>query len=170
MTILMERIGLTTKDLMIIKTPIPLIVLSIIYLYFVLKAGPNYMKDRKPYSLARFIQLYNIFQIMTDNLELSIMYLKAFDYIETVLFVLRKKQRQISFLHLYHHITTVHFSWLMIKYYIPGIYLLFGMINCSVHVMMYTYYFFSSFGPSIQKILNPIKPIITTIQMVSRQV
>ncbi|XP_017766142.1 PREDICTED: elongation of very long chain fatty acids protein 7-like isoform X3 [Eufriesea mexicana] len=67
MTILMERIGLTTKDLMIIKTPIPLIVLSIIYLYFVLKAGPNYMKDRKPYSLARFIQLYNIFQIMLQN-------------------------------------------------------------------------------------------------------
>lgn len=35
---------------------------------------------------------------------------------ETVVFVLRKKQNQVSTLHVYHHISTIILLWLFIKY------------------------------------------------------
>lgn len=35
---------------------------------------------------------------------------------ETVIFVLRKKQNQVSFLHLYHHVGTIFGVWITLKY------------------------------------------------------
>ncbi|XP_017756788.1 PREDICTED: elongation of very long chain fatty acids protein 7-like [Eufriesea mexicana] len=196
-----ERVGLTTSDWLLVKTPIPIILLFFSYLYFVLRCGPKFMKDRKPYKLNTFIRFYNIFQMVSnalivyhivdmgfhklyifncieptyedgslsprsDQLEYYILIVKIIDFTETFLFVLRKKQRQISFLHLYHHISTIFIFWYSMKYFIAGSTLTFSLYNSSVHVIMYTYYFLASFGPSMQKLLNPIKPIITTIQMV----
>lgn len=45
--------------------------------------------------------------------------LRAVELIETVVFVLRKKNNQVSFLHVYHHISTVWILWLMFRS-IPG--------------------------------------------------
>ena len=44
---------------------------------------------------------------------------KVIDLLDTIFFVLRKKQKQITFLHLYHHTVTAIFSWAYLKY-IPG--------------------------------------------------
>jgi elongation of very long chain fatty acids protein 1 len=38
------------------------------------------------------------------------------EFIETIVFVLRKKQNQVSVLHIYHHISTVVLLWLYLKF------------------------------------------------------
>lgn len=40
--------------------------------------------------------------------------LRLFEYVETIFFVLRKKQRQASFLHIFHHIGSVLMTWLFL--------------------------------------------------------
>lgn len=40
--------------------------------------------------------------------------LRTFEFVETVFFVLRKKQKQASFLHIFHHIGSVLMTWLFI--------------------------------------------------------
>lgn len=42
--------------------------------------------------------------------------LRLVEFIETVFFTLRKKQNQVSVLHIYHHISTVAVFWLFFKY------------------------------------------------------
>jgi hypothetical protein len=42
---------------------------------------------------------------------------KVIDLIETIFFCLRKKEGQVSFLHVYHHISTLLFSWMSCKYF-----------------------------------------------------
>jgi hypothetical protein len=42
--------------------------------------------------------------------------LRLAELIETVVFVLRKKQNQVSTLHIYHHISTATVVWIFIKY------------------------------------------------------
>lgn len=44
------------------------------------------------------------------------MMLRVIELTETFIFVLRKKQNQVSALHLYHHISTVWIMWLFLKY------------------------------------------------------
>lgn len=44
------------------------------------------------------------------------MMLRLIELIETVIFVLRKKQNQVSPLHIYHHISTVVLLWSFLKY------------------------------------------------------
>ncbi|KAL2740957.1 elongation of very long chain fatty acids protein 4-like [Vespula squamosa] len=94
------------------------------------------------------------------------MIIKLFDFVETGIFVLRKKYRQVSFFHVYHHITTALISWLAIRYYAGGMVYFFPVVNCSIHVIMYTYYFLSSLGPEMQKLILPYKPILTITQMI----
>ncbi|XP_066599195.1 very long chain fatty acid elongase 7-like [Prorops nasuta] len=69
---------------------------------------------------------------------------KIVDLLDTVLFVLRKKQNQVSFLHVYHHAGMVMGSWGAVKY-LPGGHVTFlGLINSFVHVVMYTHYLLTS--------------------------
>ncbi|KOX78713.1 Elongation of very long chain fatty acids protein 1 [Melipona quadrifasciata] len=92
--------------------------------------------------------------------------IKLVDLMETIVFVLRKKQKQISFLHVYHHVTTILIAWLSTKYIAVAMASFSLMVNCAVHVIMYTYYFFSTFGPKFQSVLARYKPMLTIVQMV----
>ncbi|CAG4986872.1 unnamed protein product [Parnassius apollo] len=47
----------------LMKSPVPLLFLSISYLLFVLKLGPKVMKLREPFKLRSTIILYNLFQV-----------------------------------------------------------------------------------------------------------
>ncbi|KAH8354203.1 hypothetical protein KR084_003112 [Drosophila pseudotakahashii] len=79
---------------------------------------------------------------------------KFVDLVETVFFVLRKKNRQISFLHVFHHVAMVLVSYLY--YYFlgyGGIAFPLCFLNVVVHVIMYTYYYLSSISPEVQKSL-----------------
>ncbi|KAG5333026.1 ELOV1 protein, partial [Acromyrmex heyeri] len=234
---------------LLVSAPMPVFFISIVYFYIIYIAGPQFMKNRQPYSLKTFMQCYNLFQIISnawitfnymtygrpftviwrfcesldelcgnysekikveevlelfnsyhDRLRFTVdfgdenginfldvklmiqegsiifdMYvlettwwvlmLKLFDLIETVVFVLRKKDHQISFLHTYHHITTFIYLWLILSYFTHNFLIISILLNCSVHVVMYSYYFLSTFGSNMQRILLPIKKSITTLQM-----
>ncbi|KAL2749772.1 elongation of very long chain fatty acids protein AAEL008004-like [Vespula maculifrons] len=91
---------------------------------------------------------------------------KVIDLIETGIFVLRKKTRQISFLHLYHHVSTVMICWFYGRYYIDQRISFIPLVNCMVHIVMYIYYFLSTIGPDMHKIINRYKFLLTITQMV----
>ncbi|XP_029172381.1 elongation of very long chain fatty acids protein 1-like [Nylanderia fulva] len=93
--------------------------------------------------------------------------LKIFDLTETCIFVLRKKQNQVSTLHVYHHVSNIFFGWFYLKYILDKRVLLLTLFNCSIHVIMYMYYFVSAWGPKYQQKIYFLKPFITKIQMVS---
>lgn len=61
-------------------------------------------------------------------IHLNLMYLinKATDLIETLIFVLRKKNNQVSFLHVYHHIAVIT-GCVLSSLVAPGEYILYGM-------------------------------------------
>lgn len=90
---------------------------------------------------------------------------KFIDLLDTVFFVLRKKDSQISALHLYHHTVVPILGWLYIwhRFGAPAIGL-FAFLNSAVHVVMYSYYALAAFGPKIQKYLW-WKRYITQIQL-----
>lgn len=92
--------------------------------------------------------------------------LKVIDLVETIFFVLRKKQNQVSKLHVYHHSSTALLGWVGVKYVGGGMATFPILINSFIHVLMYTYYWFSSLGPKWQKRLYPWKPKLTMAQMI----
>jgi elongation of very long chain fatty acids protein 7 len=79
--------------------------------------------------------------------------------------VLRKKQNQVSFLHVYHHIAVVALLWMFLKHSGGKGEHVIGILNSAVHVLMYSYYFFSSFDV-LKKATSIVKPLITTVQIV----
>lgn len=72
---------------------------------------------------------------------------------ETIFFVLRKKTSQVSFLHVVHHSFAVWLGWLGLTFGAEGQPMLCVCLNSLVHVIMYTYYFLSSFGPAVRPYL-----------------
>ncbi|XP_045764941.1 elongation of very long chain fatty acids protein 4-like isoform X1 [Maniola jurtina] len=90
---------------------------------------------------------------------------KITELLDTVFFVLKKNDRQVSFLHVYHHSVAVIVTWIALKLdsVYPSVAIL-GGINGMVHVVMYTYYGLSAF-PSMVKYLW-WKKYITTLQLV----
>lgn len=141
----------------------------------------------------RFLWRCESFDFLTDDerLELKIgtwcfLLLRMFEFVETIFFILRKKDNQASFLHVYHHITVVLLMWVYItfdtgKKFISNKFSHFftdyhsfltelmaiynASINSFVHIVMYTYYFLSSFK-SIKNAVNIAKPVITIVQLV----
>jgi len=78
---------------------------------------------------------------------------KVIDLLDTVFFVLRKKQSQVTFLHVYHHINMVITTWAYLRFIKREKLMFCALINCFVHVIMYSYYFLSALGPQMQKYL-----------------
>ncbi|CAG5102344.1 Similar to ELOVL: Elongation of very long chain fatty acids protein (Drosophila melanogaster) [Cotesia congregata] len=89
---------------------------------------------------------------------------KISELLDTVFFVLRKKERQITFLHMYHHTVMPLISWGATKYYPGGHGTFIGVINSFVHIIMYTYYLLAALLPQYQQYLW-WKKYITTLQM-----
>ncbi|KAJ0180130.1 hypothetical protein K1T71_004721 [Dendrolimus kikuchii] len=89
---------------------------------------------------------------------------KMSELLDTVFFVIRKKERQITFLHMYHHTVMPMISWGVTKYYPGGHGTLIGVINSFVHIIMYSYYMLAALGPKYRKYLF-WKKYITTLQM-----
>ncbi|CAB3243590.1 unnamed protein product [Arctia plantaginis] len=90
---------------------------------------------------------------------------KIIELLDTIFFVLRKKNKQISFLHLYHHSIMPISIWYGVKYLPGGHGTLFGVINSFVHIIMYSYYLIAGLGPQYQKYLW-WKKHLTTIQLI----
>ncbi|PWA21017.1 hypothetical protein CCH79_00007248, partial [Gambusia affinis] len=71
--------------------------------------------------------------------------------VEQLFFLLRKKNSQLTFLHVYHHGTMIFNWWAGVKYVAGGQSFFIGLVNTFVHIIMYTYYGLSAFGPHMQK-------------------
>lgn len=90
---------------------------------------------------------------------------KGFEFIDTMFFVLRKKDRQLTFLHKYHHSTMFLIWWTAAKFVPGGSSIVPIIMNSLVHVLMYSYYAISAMGPSMQKYLW-WKQHLTSIQLI----
>ena len=121
------------------------------------------------YGLFRpMIQLSNpfLFNITDKELTSQFMYLhmisKLIDFMDTYIIILKKKsQKQLTFLHLYHH-STIGIIWcyLIVNDDAFGTITFGALCNSFVHCVMYTHYLISSLG-----IRNPFKRYVTMIQM-----
>ncbi|XP_003691261.2 elongation of very long chain fatty acids protein-like [Apis florea] len=109
----------------------------------------DFSYDPRALEISRMVWLYFV--------------IKLLDLLDTVFFVLRKKQKQISFLHVYHHTGMTFGTWVCTKF-LPGGHITFlGTVNCFVHVIMYTYYLVTS----LQKETNKLwwKKYVTQLQL-----
>ncbi|KAH8288689.1 hypothetical protein KR054_007949, partial [Drosophila jambulina] len=122
----------------------------------------------RPYNLSCPITLPLDHELKNTERLFSNAYIinKYVDLVETVIFVLRKKGRQVSFLHLFHHISMVIYVYLYATLIGAG-----GpsspmmLMNVIVHTIMYTYYFLSSISPAVQASLW-WKKYITIAQLI----
>ncbi|KAI1286047.1 Elongation of very long chain fatty acids protein 7 [Halotydeus destructor] len=170
-----------------------------IYLVFVMKLGPGFMRNRKPYQLETAMRLYNVVNILVNLVMFLVgmyytrftircwscidprddstplwaqllagkgyMYLKVFDLLDTVFFILRKKSNQVTPLHVIHHAVmplTVYFGVKLAPY---TFIIMTAILNTFVHVVMYTYYLLASYGPKMAPYLW-WKKYLTLIQLV----
>ncbi|XP_046395830.1 elongation of very long chain fatty acids protein 4-like isoform X1 [Ischnura elegans] len=90
---------------------------------------------------------------------------KLLEFCDTFFFILRKKENQLTFLHVYHHSTMFSLWWIGIKWVPSGSTFLPAMVNSFIHVLMYTYYGLSTFGPNVSKYLW-WKKYLTILQLV----
>lgn len=138
------------------------VVLSVILFYEGLEGGwakhynfrcqpVDYTYDPVAMRMARAVWLYYICKIT--------------ELLDTVFFVLRKRQRQVTFLHLYHHTLMPICAFIGVKYFAGGHGTLLGCINSFIHIWMYAYYLLSALGPHMQKYLW-WKKYLTTLQIV----
>ncbi|KAI5754197.1 hypothetical protein M8J77_006686 [Diaphorina citri] len=89
---------------------------------------------------------------------------KITDLLDTVFFILRKKFKQASFLHVYHH-TGMIITGLIGTRYVPGGHAVsLGAVNSFVHAIMYTYYLLSALDKKFTE--AKWKRYITQLQMV----
>ncbi|KAG5864676.1 hypothetical protein JTB14_022824 [Gonioctena quinquepunctata] len=183
------------------SSPLQPILILAGYLYFVLKWGPEFMKDRKPFDLKNVIIMYNAIQIVLnlyivkeafrelfldstwDEWDCSVvdystaarathilrichtfLLIKIADLLDTIFFVLRKKQRQVSFLHIYHHFGMVLAIWVAVKFFGGGHGAWMGFINAFVHAVMYSYYLLSAIDDRWKQ-SKSFKKFITLMQM-----
>ena len=87
---------------------------------------------------------------------------KFLDYVDTILIIIGKKDRQLSVLHVYHHCSISMVWGYLIDYPIAYGTICFGAwINAVVHSIMYTYY-----GLTAARFnTKPFKQAVTTVQL-----
>lgn len=95
---------------------------------------------------------------------------KLVEFADTIFMVLRKKNQQISNLHVIHHSVVPLSVWVGIKFAPVAVNAWFPLMNSLVHTLMYTYFGFMALGdslnPSIRNKLKYFKPWMTRIQII----
>ncbi|CEL95413.1 unnamed protein product [Vitrella brassicaformis CCMP3155] len=87
---------------------------------------------------------------------------KVVDFFDTVFIVVRGKWRQLSFIHVYHHLMTFVVYWISVQTaYDSDIYLTIAA-NSFVHVVMYFYYLMRTLDVPVPRV---IKKNITNLQI-----
>lgn len=90
---------------------------------------------------------------------------KIMDLLDTVFFILCKKQNHITFLHVQHHVLSVAILWIGGKYFTGQEFTVTFFCNTIVHMIMYFYYMVAALGPEYRKYLW-WKKYLTIIQIV----
>jgi len=87
---------------------------------------------------------------------------KLLDFVDTVLILIRKNFKQLTFLHVYHHCSILVIWGILLHYNVGNGTATFGAgLNSLIHTIMYSHYLVSSL-----KIPNPFKQLVTISQMV----
>ncbi|KAH8360265.1 hypothetical protein KR093_011825 [Drosophila rubida] len=90
---------------------------------------------------------------------------KIIDLLDTVFIVLRKSYRQITVLHLVHHVYMVVACYVLFRFNGYGGQPIFtALLNLVVHSVMYSYYYIASTCPSIKQ--TSWKKYMTIMQMI----
>jgi elongation of very long chain fatty acids protein 4 len=173
---------------MLFAAPISMLSITASYLVSIYLLQ-SYMQAKQAYSLKSLMLAYNLFQVLfngyivyglnslisfpnifglntpyNERLEFFV-YLhyisKYVDFFDTLFIILRKKQNQLSFLHIYHH-STIPIVWGSLLYigHGNGTAAFGAWINSVIHVIMYSHYYYTSLGYN-----NPYKKYITQAQM-----
>uniref|UniRef100_A0A8D9B214 Elongation of very long chain fatty acids protein n=1 Tax=Cacopsylla melanoneura TaxID=428564 RepID=A0A8D9B214_9HEMI len=90
---------------------------------------------------------------------------KFTEFFDTFFFVMRKKQNQVSTLHVIHHGVMPMSVWFGVKFTPGGHSTFFGLLNTFVHIVMYAYYFLAALGPHMTKYLW-WKKYLTSLQLI----
>lgn len=85
---------------------------------------------------------------------------KPIEFMDTFIMVLRKSNRQINFLHMYHHFSIFIVWYINLRYNPGGDAWFAAATNSLVHIVMYSYYFLATLG-----IPCPWKAFITQFQI-----
>lgn len=95
----------------------------------------------------------------------AVLGLRMSEYFETLFYVLRKKQSQVTFLHVFHHIAVTFLLWVYGKYGLEknGGFVI--AVNSAVHVVMYAYFIFSSYEAT-RKTAEKFKQHMTMFQII----
>ncbi|KAK2179662.1 hypothetical protein NP493_479g01016 [Ridgeia piscesae] len=88
---------------------------------------------------------------------------KSFELLDTVWMVLRKKDKQVTYLHIYHHVLIINCWWWVMKFAPGGVVYFPACFNSFIHALMYTYYLLASV-PALRPYLW-WKKYITRLQM-----
>ncbi|XP_064482572.1 very long chain fatty acid elongase 7-like [Ornithodoros turicata] len=112
--------------------------------------GTSYSDDARTMNLLRTLHGY--------------LFVRIIDFLDTIFFVMKKKFSHVSNLHVIHHTIVVFNGWMFLRIGADGQGVLGVAVNSMVHVLMYTYYFLSAFGPAVQKYLW-WKKYLTRIQI-----
>ncbi len=113
------------------------------------------------YTVPNVLAINSDFSAETEFLVFVHFLSKILDFCDTIFIVLRKKNTQLSFLHLYHHSTIISiWGYLLHLGYGSGAASFGAFINSAVHVLMYTHYLITTFG-----VENPLKHLLTKVQI-----
>uniref|UniRef100_T1JHG2 Elongation of very long chain fatty acids protein n=1 Tax=Strigamia maritima TaxID=126957 RepID=T1JHG2_STRMM len=194
-----ERRDKRMDGYLFMDSPIPVVLMCVVYILFSLYIGPWFMKNRKPYNVKPLVIIFNItmtvvnayililgwrygwskYKWMCEPVDTSdsteallitkLVYYyfltKLIDWIDTLLFIMRKKFNHVSILHVYHHCCMPFNIWPIVRF-LPGGHTTFlGVLNTFVHIIMHSYYTMSAFGPKWQKFLW-WKKYLTIMQIV----
>lgn len=97
------------------------------------------------YNYKVYGNIYNKDEVGMENM-LTMFYLsKFYELFDTMLMIAQSNYHQISFLHIYHHVSIIIVWLLIVKFEPGGDAYLSALINSFVHVIMYFYYLLASF-------------------------
>lgn len=109
-----------------------------------------YQRDEKTLS-----QIYYGWMFFTSRLV---------EFADTIFFVLRKKDSQVTSFHVFHHSSVPTATWFFLKFAPGGNSGIFPFINTLVHTIMYSYYFLATW-PALRGHLG-WKKYLTQMQIV----
>ncbi|ESO02220.1 hypothetical protein HELRODRAFT_188628 [Helobdella robusta] len=112
-----------------------------------------------------FGNVVKYFGYVMINVSWLFFFSKIVELADTVFFILRKKNSQVTFLHVYHHATMIINWWMAAKYVPIGQSFFVGVVNSFIHTLMYVYYALAALGPEMQKYLW-WKKYMTKLQLI----
>lgn len=78
---------------------------------------------------------------------------KLIDFLDTLFFVLRKKESQLTFYHIYHHVCMFLTIWIGFRFISGGQSAFLPTVNTLVNVGVHIYYLITAMGPRFRKYL-----------------